>query len=95
MWVAPFARGHAVGDSLVNAVIEWAREQEASRVTLAVSEGNECALALYRRHGFIDAGATGRTSADSATERKTVRSLLQAVIALLPFLLISQVIPQS
>lgn len=41
MWVAPFARGQNVGDSLVNAVIEWAREQQASRVALGVLLGDE------------------------------------------------------
>jgi ribosomal protein S18 acetylase RimI-like enzyme len=72
MWVAPFARGHGVGDSLANAILEWAREQQASRVALAVFEGNEPALALYRRHGFIDVG----TSSGTAIERKMVRRLL-------------------
>jgi ribosomal protein S18 acetylase RimI-like enzyme len=79
MWVAPFARGHGVGDALVNAVIEWAREQQASRVALAVFEGNERALALYRRHGFIDVGAIAGTSFGTVTERKMVRGLLQDV----------------
>ena len=41
MWVAPVARGHGVGDALVNAVVGWAREQQASRLTLGVLEGNE------------------------------------------------------
>src|SRR5215471_15787599 len=41
MWVAPFARGQGVGDALVNAVIVWACQQQASRVALAVFEGNE------------------------------------------------------
>src|SRR5215471_3865937 len=69
MWVAPFARGYGVGDSLVNAVIGWAREQHASKVTLAVFEANERALTLYRRHGFIDVGAAPGASAGIAAER--------------------------
>lgn len=79
MWVAPFARGHGIGDSLVNAVIEWACEQQASKVILAVFEGNESALALYRRHGFVDVGANAGASSEAATERKMALSLLQAV----------------
>ena len=77
MWVAPFARGHGIGDSLVNGVIEWAREQQASKVILAVLEGNLRALALYRRHGFIDVGANPCTNSEA--ERKMALSLLQAV----------------
>jgi ribosomal protein S18 acetylase RimI-like enzyme len=75
MWVAPFARGHGVGDALVNAAITWAREQQASRVALAVFEGNERALTLYRRHGFIDVGMAAGVSSGTATERKMVRAL--------------------
>jgi len=71
MWVAAFARGHGVGDSLVNAVTEWAREQQASSVALAVFGDNERAVALYRRHGFIDVKAGSSTTA----ERKMVRLL--------------------
>ena len=69
MWVAPFARGRGVGDALVNAVIEWAREQQASSVVLGVLEGNERAVAFYRRHGFIPVGA----SVGTATEHRMVR----------------------
>jgi ribosomal protein S18 acetylase RimI-like enzyme len=75
MWVAPFARGHGVGDALVNTIIQWAREQQASRVGLAVFEGNEHALALYHRHGFIDVGAIASTSGGTVTERKMIRGL--------------------
>ena len=75
MWVAPFARGHGVGDALVNSVIAWAREQQASRVALAVFKGNERAAALYRRHGFMEVGTAPATSPEIASERKMVRVL--------------------
>ena len=71
MWVAPAARGHGVGDALVRAVVRWAQEQRASRISLGVFEDNERAIALYRRHGFVDAGAVF----GSACERHMVRDL--------------------
>jgi GNAT superfamily N-acetyltransferase len=71
MWVAPVARGHGVGDALVNAAVEWAREQQASRLTLGVLEGNERAAAFYGRHGFIPVG----TSGGPVTERRMARDL--------------------
>jgi ribosomal protein S18 acetylase RimI-like enzyme len=52
MWVAPFARGRGVGDALVDAVVRWS----ASPLSLKVKEDNAPAVALYRRHGFVDAG---------------------------------------
>jgi ribosomal protein S18 acetylase RimI-like enzyme len=75
MWVAPFARGHGVGDALVNAVIKWAGEQQASRVALAVFESNERAFALYRRHGFIEAGDRVGGGSSTVAERKMMRDL--------------------
>jgi len=74
MWVAPFARGRGVGDALLKAVIEWAREQEASRVALGVLEGNEHAAAFYHRHGFIPVGA----SVGTVTEHRMVRDFSQS-----------------
>jgi ribosomal protein S18 acetylase RimI-like enzyme len=60
MWVAPFARGRGVGDALVQAVVEWARDQHAVAVVLGVKVSNERAVALYRRNGFTDASGEGR-----------------------------------
>jgi ribosomal protein S18 acetylase RimI-like enzyme len=73
MWVAPFARGRGVSDALAKAVIEWAREQQASTVTLGVLEGNERAVAFYRRHGFIPVGA----NPGAVTEHRMVRDFSQ------------------
>ena len=58
MWVAPFARGRGVGDALVQYAIRWARDLRLRRITLDVTVGNERALALYRRHGFDEAGVS-------------------------------------
>jgi ribosomal protein S18 acetylase RimI-like enzyme len=74
MWVAPFARGRGIGDSLVAAVIQWARQRPARSVSLAVVESNEHAVALYRRHGFTDAGAIDCTGS-GVSERQMVRRL--------------------
>jgi GNAT superfamily N-acetyltransferase len=74
MWVAPFARGRGVGDSLVAAVVQWARKQRAVKIALAVFEGNEHARVLYRRHGFVDAGAIAGTG-NGTVERQMVLDL--------------------
>ncbi len=75
MWVAPFARGRGVGDALIAAVIEWGRRERAARIALDVVESNEHAVALYRRHRFIDAGACDRTGSGAASERRLVHDL--------------------
>jgi ribosomal protein S18 acetylase RimI-like enzyme len=74
MWVAPFARGRGVGDSLIAAVIEWALERSAAKISLAVVESNERAVALYSRHGFKDAGAIDCTGS-GVSERQMVLNL--------------------
>jgi ribosomal protein S18 acetylase RimI-like enzyme len=56
MWVAPEYRGQGVADSLVVAVCERARAASAVTVTLWVTEMNDRAIALYRRHGFAPNG---------------------------------------
>lgn len=52
MWVSPRARGRGVGDLLVEAVRRWAVEGGATELRLAVTESNDPAETLYRRHGF-------------------------------------------
>ncbi len=57
LWVHPSWRGRGVGDLLVRAVLDWAREQGHREVRLWVSAGNAPAEHLYARHGFTRTGA--------------------------------------
>ena len=56
MWVSPAGRGRGIGDRLVQAVAQWARQQGAAALRLTVAEDNEKAAALYRRNGFASTG---------------------------------------
>ena len=56
MWVAPGARGTGAGRALVDAVVAWATERGAERLTTSVTEGNAAAAALYASAGFSDTG---------------------------------------
>jgi ribosomal protein S18 acetylase RimI-like enzyme len=53
MWVSPSARGRGVGDSLINAVIEWSSRRAATAVRLNVKTDNHRAISLYERQGFV------------------------------------------
>jgi ribosomal protein S18 acetylase RimI-like enzyme len=75
MWVAPPARGHGVGDALVRAVIQWAQEQQAGRIVLAVFESNRHALGLYIRHQFTDCGDISQDPTVAVRERQMVLDL--------------------
>lgn len=76
MWVAPPARGRRLGIALIDAVVAWARERDAPRLRLWVSEPNDDARALYRRHGFTDTGESEPLLSDpSITVLGMVRSL--------------------
>ncbi|WP_067709691.1 GNAT family N-acetyltransferase [Nocardia yamanashiensis] len=63
LWIAPFARGHGVGDAAIRAVVQWAGPRA---VGLSVRSANSPAIKLYRRHGFVDAGP----SPDDPAERR-------------------------
>jgi len=56
MWVDPSARRAGVGRALVEAVLDWARETEATEVALGVVEGNAAARQLYTATGFTPTG---------------------------------------
>lgn len=58
MWVEPAARRSGVGRALVRSVVRWAAAADADEVSLWVVEGNEAALAAYRRCGFEMTGET-------------------------------------
>jgi GNAT superfamily N-acetyltransferase len=57
MWVHPGSRGTGAADALVEAVADWAREQDAARLRLWVVEGNDRAERVYLRLGFVHTGA--------------------------------------
>ncbi|MFE2108505.1 GNAT family N-acetyltransferase [Kitasatospora sp. NPDC059463] len=59
VWVGPRARGRGVGDGLLGAVEGWARRRGSAWLRLGVLPGNTAAVALYRRHGFVDAHGSG------------------------------------
>ncbi|WP_433342857.1 N-acetyltransferase family protein [Micromonospora sp. CA-111912] len=59
MYVAPVGRGRGVGDHLLHAVEQRARQVGAGTLRLAVVKGNDNAWALYRRNGFHDLGELG------------------------------------
>jgi ribosomal protein S18 acetylase RimI-like enzyme len=76
MWVAPFARGAGVGDAMINAVVDWARREHATRIVLGVRQTNAHAIELYRRHQFVETGDASTPIGDAACEIRMVRTPL-------------------
>jgi GNAT superfamily N-acetyltransferase len=68
MWVAPLARQRGVGAALVDAVIAWAAETNATRVSLWVTQGNTAAETLYRSKGFVASGEIQPLPSDPSKE---------------------------
>jgi ribosomal protein S18 acetylase RimI-like enzyme len=56
MWVAPDARGTGAGKALLEAVVAWAAQRGAERLTTSVTDGNAVAAGLYTAAGFADTG---------------------------------------
>jgi ribosomal protein S18 acetylase RimI-like enzyme len=56
MLVAREWRGRGVGSALLSAAIERAREQGLHKLSLGVFAHNDAAIALYRKHGFVEEG---------------------------------------
>lgn len=52
MAVAPAARGRGVGDLLMKACLDWARQKNARSVMLLSNTILEPAITLYKKHGF-------------------------------------------
>jgi ribosomal-protein-alanine N-acetyltransferase len=76
MWVDPSARRRGVGRALVEAVTGWAREINARRMVLRVTEGNPGVLALYEGCGFIDTGSREPLREGSQTRTMVMARLL-------------------
>ena len=50
--VVPSKRGHGIGDALLQALLERAREAGYAQLSLSVDARNTGAIRLYERHGF-------------------------------------------
>jgi L-phenylalanine/L-methionine N-acetyltransferase len=56
MAVAGDWRGRGVGSSLLSEAIRWGRAAGVEKLALTVYPDNRAALALYRKHGFVEEG---------------------------------------
>jgi RimJ/RimL family protein N-acetyltransferase len=56
MAIAREWRGRGVGSALMEAAIDWAREQGLHKLSLGVFAHNTAGLALYRKYGFVEEG---------------------------------------
>ncbi|HZO41668.1 MAG TPA: GNAT family N-acetyltransferase [Methylomirabilota bacterium] len=56
MFVAPEARGRALGEALVDAVVDWAKSRRATGLCLWVAAGNAPAIRLYEKCRFRPTG---------------------------------------
>jgi RimJ/RimL family protein N-acetyltransferase len=60
MQVAEGHRGLGVGTVLLNAIVDWARANNAHKATLQVWPHNQPARRLYERFGFVEEGRLRR-----------------------------------
>ena len=76
MWVAPNHRRLGVGAKLVDAIINWARNQNARTLELIVTSNNDGAINFYTRLGFTFTGKTSQYRNDPAlTDQEMIRSI--------------------
>jgi GNAT superfamily N-acetyltransferase len=76
MWVSPTARGRGVGDRLIQAVEQWARQGQAKVLRLCVIQGNEAAERLYQRCGFVGTGVLGDAMPDGVRHEDVMEKML-------------------
>lgn len=75
MWVAPSARGHGVGDVLMQRIEQWASRNAARIMRLNIAADNPGADRLYRRHGFAYTGQDAPPMPDGARQRVMAKQL--------------------
>ena len=66
MWVRPSARGHRVGETLIEATADWAKARDHAWLLLWVTESNTPARKLYDRCGFALTGERQPLPSDPA-----------------------------
>jgi ribosomal protein S18 acetylase RimI-like enzyme len=76
VWVAPWARGVGIADTLVRGAIEVARDRGEPRIALEVGDRNLPAIRLYERLGFVPTGrATSLPGRPHLTEHERLLEL--------------------
>ena len=70
----PGCRG-GVGRALVEAIIVWARETQASEITLGVVKGNAAAERLYAAMGFTATGTATLPSNPALVEVRMAKPI--------------------
>jgi len=73
MWVAPPARRQGVGWQLVAAVVQWARDNDATSVQLWVTETNAATRRLYESCGFVLSGGRQTLPSDPTLSEVAMR----------------------
>src|SRR4051794_33026742 len=68
MWVAPSERGTGAADALIDAALAWAEHEQVGVVRLLVTEDNDRAASVYRRHSFRENGGSVVRGTDGTTE---------------------------
>jgi ribosomal protein S18 acetylase RimI-like enzyme len=66
VWVSPEHRGQGVAIDLMDAVFQWAAENDFQTVVAAVAKSNARALRFYRKYGFKPANRAPLDAPDDA-----------------------------
>lgn len=75
MYVSPAVRGGGVGDVLMAAVEEWARDRGATSLCFDVVATNTTARRLYELHGLVVTREVERASVDESLELRMRKQL--------------------
>jgi ribosomal protein S18 acetylase RimI-like enzyme len=76
MWVSPAQRRAGIAAKLVDAVLGWGRETDATSVYLWVTRGNDAALRLYEAAGFRATGEHQSLPSDPSKDELRMRRTL-------------------
>ena len=76
MWVSPTQRRAGIAAKLVEAVVGWASETNATEVDLWVTRGNDAAVTLYEAAGFRETGEHQPLPSDPCKDEKRMRRTL-------------------
>jgi ribosomal protein S18 acetylase RimI-like enzyme len=76
MWVSPAQRRAGIAPKLVQAVVGWARESDATTVDLWVTRGNDAAVRLYEAAGFRATGEHQPLPSDPCKDELRMRLAL-------------------